>query len=491
MIRTELKIKNAVLYLFLLCFAAAGCKKFTDEPYDDRAQLRSADQYQQVLVNAYPVRHDLFTDILTDDFDYHAQLAQASSVSNFLPIFMWKDDYPDNIAAGPANAYAEYYAKIFLANLALEGIGAATGSDQQKAAVKGEALLIRAYCHFILVNIFGQHYNTATSGSNLGVPLILTNAKGNINTYKRNSVKEVYDQVEADITNGLEQLKNGGSYVSVNPYHFSVATGNALMARVKLYKGEWDQAVKYSDAVIKEKGYVVRKLSEDIPYLQSSGMLFFATRYMDPSSHPNILSLSYNATMGPLTPTGYFICGFFPSDSIVKQYNAVNGVSDLRQRVFTSVGTVIDVRVIALKFATQANSPSNTPIRVPYFNMEEVLLTHAEALLRSNAGNAVQAALTDVEAIRKERYLPYKPLDAAITKDALLNVVMLERRKELINEGLRWYDIKRLNLPVEHRLARGGAPDDVLKANDLRKAIQIPRQEQERNAPIASELNPR
>jgi starch-binding outer membrane protein, SusD/RagB family len=482
-----LKIRNTTIYLLFFCLVLVSCKKFTEEPYDNRADIKSAEQFAQVLVNAYPIRHDLFTDILTDDYDYHAPLVQASNITSYLPMYLWVDDYPDNIRTGPAVAYAGYYSKIFFTNLTLEGIDAASGNEQQKAAVKGEALLIRAYCHFILVNLFGQHYNATTSGTDLGIPIVAAISKGNINYYSRNTVKEVYDQVEADAKEGLAQLQKGGSYVPTNPYHFSLASANAFLARIKLYKGEWDEAVKYSDAVIAEKGRPVRKLSEDLPYKSTNGVPFFANRYMDPAFHSNILMLSYSVNLSPITPTGYSICGFFPSDSIRPLYTN----NDMRLAVFTSVGTVIDNRNIAIKYATQPNSPNNTPIRTPYFNMEEVLLTRAEALLRSGNANAVPAALVDVEAIRKERYIRYVTLDPAITPAQLLDTVLVERRREFINEGLRWYDVKRLGLTVEHRLSRGEASASVLKANDLRKAIQIPRMEQERNLPITQQLNPR
>jgi hypothetical protein len=491
MVQNCLKIKNIPVYLLFFCLMTVSCSKFTKEPYDNRVQIESAEQYAKVLVNAYPVRHDMFTDILSDDYDYYGQLAQASNVSNYLPMFLWKDDYPDNIRTGPAVAYAGYYAKIYMANLAIEGIDAASGTDQQKKAVKGEALLIRAYCHFILVNLFGQHYNAATAGTNLGVPIVAAIMTGNINYYKRNTVKEVYDQVEKDATTGLALLKEGGSYIPVNPYHFSVASANAFLSRIKLYKGEWSESIRYSEAVIAEKGRIARKLSEDIPYKTSNGIPFFAARYMDPASHPNLLMLSYAVNFSAIVTTGYSLCGFFPSDSLTPMFNPVNQVTDLRRAVFTSVGTVIDARLIAIKYATQPNSPNNTPIKVPYFTMEEVLLNHAEAVLKTNSLSAIQTAIDDVETIRKERYVPYTPLDAGIGKEELLNIVMQERRKEFVNEGLRWFDVKRLGLKVEHRLSRGDAPADVLSVNDLRKAIQIPRLEQERNVPIASELNPR
>ncbi|NIG56509.1 RagB/SusD family nutrient uptake outer membrane protein [Chitinophaga sp. Cy-1792] len=478
-------IKYAAVILAATSLAFSSCKKFTQEPYDNRAPLTTAREFAQVLVNGYPVRHDLFTDILTDDYDFHAGLAQASNISSYLPMYLWKDDYPDNIGTGPARAYSEYYAKIYVANVALEGIDNASGTAEEKAAIKGEAKLIRAYCHFMLVNIFGAQYDAATAGSSLGIPLVTAVARGNINTYTRNTVKEVYDQVEADATDGLALLQQAGNAVSTNPYHFSVAAANAFLSRVKLYKGDWTSTVKYADAVIAEKGRSVRVLSDDIPYKTSSGIPFFANRFMDPASHPNILMLAYNSTLGPLVPTGFSICGFFPSDSIMALYKT----NDLRKQVFTSVGTVIDQRVIAIKYATQPNSPNNTPIKTPYFNMEEVLLNRAEALLRNNG--SVSDALTDLETLRSKRYSPYAKLNVNIAATALLDTVLLERRKEFVNEGLRWFDVKRLKIKVLHRLARNEAPAATLDAADLRKAIQIPRLEQERNMPIAGQLNPR
>lgn len=487
MVYQQLKIKKLLGGLLLAVTLITGCKKFTEQPYDNRADIQTAEQYAQLLINAYPLRHDMFTDILTDDFDYHAQLAQASNIANYLPMYLWKDDYPDNIGSGPAVAYAEFYSKIFYTNLALEGIDAAPGTPEKKAAVKGEALLLRSYCHFILVNLFGMHYNPATASKNLGVPVVTTINKGNINYYRRNTVQEVYDKLEADAVEGLAQLKKAGTAVPSNPYHFSIAGANAFLARIKLYKGEWDEAVKYADAVIAEKGRNVRRLSDDLPFKKSNGIPFFANRFMDPALHSNILMISYSSGLAPITTTGFQICGFFASDSITPLY----GTNDLRSQVFTSVGTVIDNRMMAIKFATQPNSPNNTPIRTPYFTMEEVLLTRAEAMLRSNNANAVTEALSDIEALRKERYRPYNPLNPAVGRQVLLNTVLLERRKEFYNEGLRWYDVKRLGIAVEHRLGRNEAPASVLAPNDLRRAIQIPRMEQERNSPITGELNPR
>lgn len=480
---------SLLLSIYGAClFVLAGCKKFIEKPYNNSVQLSTAEQYLQVLTDGYPIRHDLFTDIMTDDFDFHAATAQASNISSYLPIFLWKDDYPDGAGTGPVAAYAEYYKKIYTANLVLEGIDQADGPAEQKAAAKGEALLLRSYCHFILVNMFARHYSPQTLQES-GVSLILEVGKDNQKFYERSTVQKVYEQLEKDATEGLAQLKKAGSYLSRSPYHFSVASANAFMARVKLYKGEWKESIVYCNDVINEKGRLVRNLAEDIKLIAARGEQFFSSKYNDPENHPSILLLHHNPTMGPLTPTGFRLAGFYPSDSMMKYYST-SVPADLRNKLFSTVGTVIDKRNIAMKYQTQPNSPNSTPVKTPYFTMEEVILTRAEAMLKD--GKSVAEVLPDVEAIRKERYTPYTALvPGNLTTETLLAIVLMERRKEMINEGMRWYDIKRLGITVEHRTERGSASPLILTPNDLRTAIQIPRLEQQRNPVIAKQLNPR
>jgi hypothetical protein len=47
------------------------------------------------------------------------------------------------------------------------------------------------------------------------------------------------------------------------------------------------------------------------------------------------------------------------------------------------------------------------------------------------------------------------------------------RQMAFIHQGNRWFDIKRYNLPVEHKLV--GGEIEVLESKDLRKAVQLPR----------------
>ncbi|MNX60343.1 SusD family protein [compost metagenome] len=140
------------------------------------------------------------------------------------------------------------------------------------------------------------------------------------------------------------------------------------------------------------------------------------------------------------------------------------------------------------KYEPQPNNP-NSAFRASYFSMEEVLLNRAESVLRSTGGTVTEA-LKDLEVLRKARYTNYTALNPALfTNETLLTTVLLERRKEFIGEGLRWFDVKRLGIKVEHLIGRGETPAATLMPNDLRTALQIPLKEQQGNPAI--QLNPR
>lgn len=479
--------KNIIASLLtVLALFSTGCKKFTEKPYDNRIDLQFTEHYQQVLVDAYPERQEMFTDILTDDFEYHANLAQASMTSYFLPIYLYKDEYPDNSYTNPDVAYREFFAKIYRTNIVINGVDASTrGSAEFKAAVKGEALVLRAYCQFMLVNLFSKHYNEATASTDLGIPIVTSVNEENVKSYTRATVKETYAQIEKDATEGIALLQQGAAFAPKNPYHFTMASANAFMSRLMLYKGNWTEAIKYADAVILEKGRFVRDLATDLSVITANGIQIFTVRYMDPTTHPNILMNYYSSrNLGFLAPTGFTRCGFYVSDFLT----TLLPVTDLRNKLTYSVGTVIDKRVMVAKYETQPNNP-NSAFRASYFSMEEVLLNRAEAVLRSTGGTVAEA-LKDLEVLRKARYTNYTALNpASFTNETLLTTVLLERRKEFFGEGLRWFDVKRLGIKVEHLIGRGEAPAATLMPNDLRTALQIPLKEQQGNPAI--QLNPR
>ncbi len=482
------KILHTFVLLFLLGFFNS-CEKFLDAPYDNRVEITDLEDVNLLLANAYPMRADVFTEILTDNFHHYATTMQASNGATYIPIYNWEDEYSDAITtATPTHAYGHYYKKVYEANLAIEQLQAIAASSNQKDALLGEALILRAYNYFSLVNLFGMHYNESTNATNLGVPLVLEVPKGNRELYNRATVGEVYSQIDGDLSEGLALMKKGISFVPKTPYRFSLSSVHAFMARINLYKGNWEEVVRYADLVVADRGVTVRRMSEDVVRKSSSTEAFWAQEIMNPTIHPNLLLVN-QTNLFLCRPFGYRLGGFYLAHNMF--YTTPN--SDYRSHQFSSGGTVIDSVALVVKYANQPNNPNAAQARYDCFTMEEVLLNRAEANLRK-ANPDVGRAMADIEAIRKERFSAanYRVLATPANANEALELVLRERKLELIGQGFRWYDIKRMGIQVEHRMIRTDPKTaNILLPNDKRTAIQIPIQARLGNPLLENQLNPR
>lgn len=473
----------------MLSVIFSSCEKFLDAPYDNRVELESLDDLNALLVNAYPVRADVFTDILSDNFHHYASTMQASNAATYVPIYLWKDDYSESIpTATPTYAYSHYYKKIYEANSIIEKLNEMSNTSLRAKAIMGEALILRAYSYFSLVNLFSLHYNEATNSTNLGVPLIVEVPKDNRSLFNRATVKEVYDQVDKDLQDGLGLMESAVGELPRTPYRFSLASVYAFMSRVNLYKGKWDDVIFYANKVVSEKGILVRKMSEDLIRKNTTSESYFAQEIMNPTLHPNLLLVNQTSVF-LCRPFGYRLGGFYLSHDIL--YNTP--ATDYRRQHFISGGTVIDSVSLVVKYANQPNNPNAGASRYDMITMEEVLLNRAEAYLKV-ATPDIPKAMADLEVIRKERFsaINYVPIPVPSTVSTAIDRVISERKLELIGQGFRWFDIKRLGIQIEHRLVRTSAtPDEVLVPNDKRTAIQIPQQARVGNPWLETQLNPR
>jgi hypothetical protein len=315
--------------------------------------------------------------------------------------------------------------------------------------------------------------------------------KENSPKFNRSTVKEVYDQIDKDFTEGLALIKEGESFLVKNPYRFSIASANAFGSRLSLYKGAWDETVKYSTDVLNETGITLRDYVKDLAVLSSTSNANFTLEFMNPSTHKNILLASQTNTFLEL-PVGYRLGGFYLSHSLQLTTSTLWNTTDQRRRLMLSVGTVIDTTAMYLKYAHQDNQPGAPSARYECFTVEEALLNRAEANMKASTPN-VTAAIADMEALRKTRFIPYTALNTSgLSNEQILALILKERRIELLGQGMRWYDIKRLGIEVEHRLVRHSpSTGTILKPNDLRTALQIPLNARIGNPLLQAQLNPR
>ena len=188
----------------------------------------------QLIISAYPQgNYHAMASIMSDNAD---DKETSENNQTETELYQWKEVIGEGKDT-PTYYWMRCYNAIAHANQALasiEELGGGTSFNAQKA----EALLCRAYAHFMLVNLWSKHYNPATASNDMGVPYVLKPETELLVTYKRQSVKQVYDMIEKDLTTGLPLI--GDSYEQPK-FHFNKLAANAFAARFYLYKGDWDK----------------------------------------------------------------------------------------------------------------------------------------------------------------------------------------------------------------------------------------------------------
>ena len=124
--------------------------------------------------------------------------------------FAWEDIRSASDSDSPSDLWESYYNSIATCNAVLEKVDEfeANGENNAKLqAVKGEALITRAYCHFMLANIFCMPYRgSEISKSYPGIPYITKPETTVKPHYERGTLAETYDNIQADLETGLPLL---------------------------------------------------------------------------------------------------------------------------------------------------------------------------------------------------------------------------------------------------------------------------------------------
>jgi hypothetical protein len=467
-------IKNTVL-LTTVIFLFAGCDKFLEENPDNRVELNTVEKSAQLLTNAYSSAGYTFNEWMSDNvsFTFGTQkLVQHNQAYNWEEITDINQDTPTNF-------WTSTYDAIAHANEVLAIIDEMPGDSVRRDAVKGEALLTRAYGHFMLVNLFAKHYNKETAEDDLGIPYVKEPETEFIKTYTRNTVEEVYDEIEDDLEDGLELLDDN-YYANSGKYHFTRNAALAFASRFFLYRGEYNNCIRYSNELLGADANIFIK---DIPALleQRINVEDYIRLYHSPTDNSNLLLIRQVSNFH--SPG----LGHWPSRDLYGEIFEVNPyfLTDERQDPAWVAGengiAASKYEFLFERLSLTANVGYNYTIFLA-FRGEEVLLNRVEANIFQNH---VSEALADLQLLANKRYRPENGVTPVLTLDRLRNAYgpnndrynlllycLDERRKEFIHEGLRWFDIKRFQIEVQHVNDVGNV--NTLEGDDDRQAIQIP-----------------
>jgi len=343
-----------------------------------------------------------------------------------------------------------HYQVITRANKVIAKIDAVPGlTDEEKAQYAAEAKFMRALAYFQLADLFSQPFQVS-NGSNLSVPLVLEDFTGAITFPARNTLNEVHAQIQKDLEEAAAALP--ADYESAIDTRGRATKGAAfaLLSRLKLYREEWPAAVtaarealatgKYSLAT--DYSFYSKNTAEDVFTIQNSAV-----------DNGRTGSGGWAAYFRPTTVGGRGDAPF--STSLAAAYEAEP--ADLRYSL-KSTGTAADglPRVFTTKFPDAVNNSDNSPV----LRATEVYLNLAEALAQQTALSP--EAVTILNNLRSRAGL--LPKLVFTSQQALVDAILLERRKELAFEGHRRMDILRYRqaLRTNNPLAAFGGEKTIL-----------------------------
>lgn len=480
-------IQLAMHVLFLsLTLSFVSCDSFLEEVPDDRVSLDDLDKAAQLVANAYSDASYAFTDWMTDDFTFTIGTTLRPSHQQ---MYIWADPISDpNEQDTPAFFWYQTYTAISHANEVLAIIDELEVDSEDRArrdAIKAEALLARAYGHFTLVNLFAEEFNFSNRGEGPGIPYIKTPETEFLVEYERESVRDVYEEIEDDLLLGLE-LMDDTFYSNSGKYHFNRNAALAFASRFYLYRADFIRSLEYSDQLLgsNPESFVRDMTSTEYKSAESS-ITGFPQVYSSPDQRSNLM-LMRKISLVQRTDFAY---GIDRNDyRSLFATHPFDEVTDEREDPAFVKGqnTVYPVRYESLFERSSINSNVGTPYHIAIaFRGEEVLLNRVEANLYNNN---LDEAIADLQVLTTRRYTGVNPTLTMATlrtffgadddpdfsdQDIVLNYLLLERRKEFLGQGMRWFDIKRYGMRVDH-VGPNGDVIETLASDDKRKVLQIP-----------------
>lgn len=451
------------IYVLLFCSLWIGCskEKFLDEKpnqsivvpqtlKDLQAIVDNTGLLNGILGSNHPGIVPILGQTASDEYFFGRPNLYANGDPLLMSTYTWRQE---DIYAGNSsvNDWSQPYKAILSLNICIEQLGKLGLSDLdvlEGRRVKGTALFHRAHLYYHLAQVFAPVYQKSNAGNTLGLPLRL---KADVNEkLERNTLLDTYNQIIADLEESILYLPEQASYTT-RP---TVTAVYAMLSRVYLSMSDHTNALKYSEKALELKSSLM-----DFNNLDS------LSAYPISNNNEEIIFNCLSSIGGNIATA--FINPYASVDSaIVKAYSS----GDLRKPIFLVKRT--ESQSLGFRF-------KGSYFGGMYFfsglATDELYLIKAECLARAGRSDEACAVLNK---LLEKRFKPEKfiPIDVDDAKE-LLHVILMERRKELLYRGVRWTDLRRLNLDpllaVTVRRSIGGQVFE-LPPNDPRYVYPIP-----------------
>lgn len=326
-------------------------------------------------------------------------------------------------------------------------------SETELESINGQALILRALCHFDLSKAYAQTYTYSTDASHLGVPL-LKSTPGPGENVSRKTMKETYAMIIEDLKEGERLLRKVNSAKDQFATSYQAAWG--LLSRVYLYMGDWQKSVDYADSLIQKGGFVLTPAAD------------YSAMFRSEMPGKEVVFQLYSRRYSSSTVGFVFTEQTAAANKLIDLYDT----DDTRLDMFKdSIGLKF-----SMKYVRGASSTSRPPMDPKVVRLSEAYLNRAEALWQLNKYNL---AIADVELIANRSH-PVSPVVAPTDPAQLYQFICDERSRELCFEGHRLFDITRRKQKLE-RGADCNSETCLLNFPDNRFVLPIPQKELDAN----------
>ena len=532
--------------LFLMVASLTSCFDALDEVPDNRTEIDSPEKVRLLLVSAYPQETpallcELSGDNYIDDNVVVPATHNDARSKWHEEAYQWKDinNYSMGEQDTPNQVWETYYAGISVCNHAIQAMLEMSddpANDLELAHSWGEAHVLRAYLHFVLVNTFAEAYKDETmSAADRGIPYVTkpeTTVHVDYTTSEfLHSVKETYDLIEKDLLEGIDLIDD--SKYQVVAYHFNRNAANAFAARFYLFKRDYDKVIYYADQALgTNPSSMLRKWNA----INTNTMDSRLNDYNDHQAPCNFLIQSTYSVQDRMLSACRFAInnGKTFTDNQGRKWKVPSTLKTLidgggpnwrgqlpafDSNLFIFGGQEFGVWLFRVyeyfEYTDKIAGIGYVHMLYQPFTADETLLCRAEAkLYKGDKAGALQdlTSWTYSHCVSKEKKVngDVVPNDLTVSDvkskyvrngepsdfvsdlhpkemgfekvltgddQAILDCILHFRRIETMFEGLRWYDIKRYGITVYHYY-RGANEDDIhidsLTYSDSRRVLQVP-----------------
>lgn len=346
-----------------------------------------------------------------------------------------------------------YYMLIGNANTIIENIDNASGLNVEKDFIKAQALTYRAYCFFMLSQIYSHRWKDTNGGNDKGVLLRIDSSDGDM---PLSTLKETYERIYTDLDDAIRLYKSSGLERD-NNYDPDINVAYAIYARAAITREDYPTALSMAKLARKDfplmsvneyKAGFSKPTSEWIwsSYGGSDETLYFYSYFAYIAynssasavrSYPKLISKElYNKIPETDIRRNLFL------DPKGDPYTVATGVAgaDLKARAF-SLFPKLDAAATIYAYMQFKILAQDLPGvgHLNHFRSSEMYLIEAEANYFLNDEDAARESLEDLTK-GSGRDADYATTNAGAD---LLEEIKTYRAIELWGEGFDWFDLKR------------------------------------------------